>query len=195
MIGLSLMGIGGLFLLYITYKNYLDNSSSNKSNNSLKQPDQKEKKIKIELSMNSSTKFMPEKNVKERFKDVIGIDEFRAELEEIVDYLKNPKKYQQAGASYPKGVLLTGPPGTGKTLIARAIAGEANCRFFYASGSQFDGMYRGSGKDNIKSLFKAAKKGGPAIIFIDELDSLAGKREKGGSRNSINQLLAELDGF
>jgi ATP-dependent metalloprotease len=142
------------------------------------------------------TKFMPERNIKERFKDVVGIDEFRAELEEIVDFLKSPQKYSAAGATFPKGVLLSGPPGTGKTLIARAVAGEANCSFFYASASQFDNMFRGSGKDNVKALFEAARKHKPAIVFVDEIDSVAGDRKRiSGSTNTINQLLTELDGF
>ena len=137
----------------------------------------------------------PEANLKERFKDVIGINEFRSELEEIVDYLQNPKKYTSVGASFPKGILLSGPPGTGKTLIARAIAGEAKCSFFYKSGSEFDQMYRGTGKENVKKLFAAAKAAAPSIIFIDEIDSLAGNRSKQGRVNTINQLLTELDGF
>ena len=139
----------------------------------------------------------PELNLSERFNDVVGVDEFRAELEEIVDYLRNPKKYTSVGAAFPKGILLSGPPGTGKTLIARAIAGEANCSFYYKSGSQFDQMFRGSGKQNVKALFAAAKVNSPAIIFIDEIDSVAGSRSKrgGGRTNTINQLLTELDGF
>lgn len=137
----------------------------------------------------------PEANLKERFNDVVGINEFRSELEEIVDYLQNPKKYTSVGASFPKGILLSGPPGTGKTLIARAIAGEAKCSFFYKSGSEFDQMYRGTGKENVKKLFAAAKAAAPSIIFIDEIDSLAGNRGRHGRVNTINQLLTELDGF
>ena len=150
--------------------------------------------INLSISLGGDS-ISPEKKLKERFSDVVGIDEFRNELEEIVDYLKNPKKYTSLGATFPRGILLSGPPGTGKTLIARAIAGEAKCSFFYKSGSQFDEMYRGSGKDNVKKLFEEAKKAAPAIVFVDEIDSLAGKRKYGGSRNSINQLLTELDGF
>ena len=161
------------------------------------QSDAKKSTIKSPLDNAARrTKFIPERNIKERFKDVVGIDEFRAELEEIVDFLKSPQKYSAAGATFPKGVLLSGPPGTGKTLIARAVAGEANCSFFYASASQFDNMFRGSGKDNVKALFEAARKHKPAIVFVDEIDSVAGDRRRvSGSANTINQLLTELDGF
>ena len=96
----------------------------------------------------------PEVNVKTRFSDVLGIDEFKEELVEIVDYLKNPKKYTDSGAKLPKGILLVGPPGTGKTLLARALAGESQCSFFYKSGAEFDEMFVGMGASRIRNLFK-----------------------------------------
>lgn len=203
--------IVGLVLIGLAYfgAGYVDDRAKeeeNRKRNGLASTDKKtdgksaDKKFNVNINLldnviSSAKSIKPDTNLKERFKDVVGIDEFRAELEEIVDYLKDPKKYSSVGATFPKGILLSGPPGTGKTLIARAIAGEANCSFFYRSGSQFDEMWRGSGKDNVKALFTAAKAHSPAIVFIDEIDSLAGKRQRGGSRVTINQLLTELDGF
>lgn len=138
------------------------------------------------------------KNVKTKFSDVQGINEFRQELEDIVDFLKNSKKYKDAGAYIPKGVLLVGPPGTGKTLLAKAIAGEAGCSFFYKSASEFEEVYVGVGAARVKELFKKARSRKPAIIFIDEIDSLSGNRtsfDASTRRQTINQLLAEMDGF
>jgi ATP-dependent metalloprotease len=120
---------------------------------------------------------MEEKNIATRFSDVLGIDEFKEELEEIVDYLKNPGKYVDSGAKLPKGVLLIGPPGTGKTLMARALAGEANCSFFYKSGSEFDEMFVGVGASRVRELFKKAREKAPSIVFIDEIDSIGGARK------------------
>ncbi|MCV3743453.1 ATP-dependent zinc metalloprotease FtsH [Ureaplasma sp. ES3154-GEN] len=133
-----------------------------------------------------------------RFYDVAGIAEVKNELIEIVDFLKTPKKYVAAGARIPKGVMLYGPPGTGKTLIAKAVAGEANVPFFQTTGSSFEDTFVGVGARRVRDLFAKAKKVAPAIIFIDEIDSVAKKR--GNSLNNlqdqtINQLLAELDGF
>lgn len=99
----------------------------------------------------------PEKNVKTRFSDVLGIDEFKDELVEIVDYLKNPKRYTEAGAKLPKGLLLVGPPGTGKTMLAKALAGESQCAFFYKSGAEFDEVFVGVGASRIRKLFKKAR--------------------------------------
>ena len=138
-----------------------------------------------------------------RFTDVAGIDEVKDELIELVDYIKQPNKYAVMGARAPKGVILYGPPGTGKTLIAKAVAGEANCAFFAMSGSSFDDMLVGVGAKRVRDLFSKARKASPAIIFIDEIDSVASKRGKndivgGGSGiadQTINQLLAEMDGF
>jgi ATP-dependent metalloprotease len=140
----------------------------------------------------------PERNVKARFEDVFGIDEHKEELQEIVDFLKNPAKYRRMGAECPKGLLLVGPPGTGKTLLARALAGEANCNLYYKSGSEFDEMFVGLGAKRVRNLFRQAKKNGPSIIFIDEIDSVAGRRspnEPNHSKETINQLLTEMDGF
>lgn len=112
--------------------------------------------------------------------------------------MKNPKKYENAGARIPKGILLVGNPGSGKTLMAKALAGESNCAFFYKSGAEFEEIYVGVGARRIRDLFKAAKKHAPSIIFIDEIDSIAGRRNANSmneSRETINQLLAEMDGF
>ena len=141
---------------------------------------------------------MPEKSVKS-FKDVKGCKEAVQELEEIVEYLKNPDKFTKLGGKLPKGVLLTGPPGTGKTLLAKAVAGEADVPFFFKAGSEFDEMFVGVGSRRVRSLFAAAKKKAPCIVFIDEVDAVGGKRTSweasGGSRKTLNQLLTEMDGF
>lgn len=137
-----------------------------------------------------------------KFSDVAGIDEVKDELKELVDYIQNSSKYAAMGARAPKGVILYGPPGTGKTLIAKAVAGEANCNFFATSGSAFEDMLVGVGAKRVRDLFAKARKNKPSIIFIDEIDSVASKRGKndvmGGSGiadQTINQLLAEMDGF
>src|SRR5438477_4756588 len=135
------------------------------------------------------------------FADVAGVDEAKAELQEVVEFLKEPKKYGRLGARVPKGVLLVGPPGTGKTLLARAVAGEAGVPFFSISGSEFVEMFVGVGAARVRDLFEQARKHAPAIIFIDELDALGRARGAyvGGGHDekdqTLNQLLAELDGF
>lgn len=138
---------------------------------------------------------------KATFADVAGADEEKQELEEIVDYLKNPNKYADIGAKIPKGVLLLGPPGTGKTLLARAVAGEAGCPFFPISGSDFVEMFVGVGASRVRDLFEQAKKHAPAIIFIDEIDAVGRHRGAGlggghdEREQTLNQLLVEMDGF
>ncbi|KAL3054718.1 hypothetical protein OYC64_017620 [Pagothenia borchgrevinki] len=133
------------------------------------------------------------------FEHVKGIEEAKNELQEVVEFLKNPDKFTVLGGKLPKGVLLVGPPGTGKTLLARAVAGEADVPFYYASGSEFDEMFVGVGASRIRNLFRQAKANAPCVIFIDELDSVGGKRIESPmhpySRQTINQLLAEMDGF
>ena len=135
------------------------------------------------------------------FSDVAGEDEAKESLSEIVDYLHNPKKYSDVGASMPKGVLLVGPPGTGKTLLARAVAGEANVPFFSISGSDFVEMYVGVGASRVRDLFNEAKKNSPSIIFIDEIDAVGRHRGAGMGgghderEQTLNQLLVEMDGF
>ena len=135
------------------------------------------------------------------FSDVAGADEEKEELQEVVEFLKNPKKYSQLGAKIPRGVLLVGPPGTGKTLLARAVAGEADVPFFSISGSDFVEMYVGVGASRVRDLFDTAKKSHNAIIFIDEIDAVGRHRGAGlggghdEREQTLNQLLVEMDGF
>lgn len=132
------------------------------------------------------------------FNDVHGCDEAKEELQEVVEFLKNPEKFSDLGAKLPKGVLLVGPPGTGKTLLARAVAGEAGVPFFYMSGSEFDEIFVGVGAKRVRELFTAAKNKSPSIVFIDELDAIGGKRnprDQAHAKQTLNQLLTELDGF
>ena len=151
----------------------------------------------------SKAKIYDRKELKTTFADVAGVDEAKAELMEVVDFLKNPKKYQRLGGRIPKGVLLVGPPGTGKTLLARAVAGEADVPFFFLSGSEFVEMFVGVGASRVRDLFEQAKEKAPCIVFIDELDAI-GKTRAGNTgflsghderEQTLNQLLAEMDGF
>ncbi len=145
--------------------------------------------------------FPGDKKQKVTFKDVAGAKEAKQELSEIVDFLKNPKKFLEIGAVIPKGVLLMGAPGTGKTLLARAVAGEANVAFFSISGSEFVEMFVGVGASRVRDLFKMAKQTAPAIIFVDEIDAVGRVRGTGvgggndESEQTLNQILVEMDGF
>ena len=137
-------------------------------------------------------------NQKARFSDVHGCDEAKEELQDLVEFLRNPDKFSALGGKLPKGVLLVGPPGTGKTLLARAVAGEAGVPFFYMSGSEFDEVYVGVGAKRVRDLFAGAKAKSPAIVFIDELDAIGGRRNHRDAayvKQTLNQLLTELDGF
>ncbi|NDH60650.1 MAG: ATP-dependent metallopeptidase FtsH/Yme1/Tma family protein [Alphaproteobacteria bacterium] len=149
----------------------------------------------------SKARLLTEKHGRVTFDDVAGIDEAKSELEEIVDFLKDPQKFQRLGGKIPKGCLLVGPPGTGKTLLARAIAGEANVPFFTISGSDFVEMFVGVGASRVRDMFEQAKKNAPCIVFIDEIDAVGRHRGAGlGGGNdereqTLNQLLVEMDGF
>jgi cell division protease FtsH len=146
-------------------------------------------------------KLMEQGQNKVTFKDVAGIDEAKEELEEIIDFLKDPQKFTNLGGRIPKGVLLAGPPGTGKTLLAKAIAGEADVPFFTISGSDFVEMFVGVGASRVRDLFTQGKKHAPCIIFIDEIDAVGRHRGAGlggghdEREQTLNQLLVEMDGF
>ena len=149
----------------------------------------------------SKARLLTERHGRVTFEDVAGVDEAKEELEEIVDFLKDPSKFQRLGGKIPKGALLVGPPGTGKTLIARAVAGEANVPFFTISGSDFVEMFVGVGASRVRDMFEQAKKNAPCIIFIDEIDAVGRHRGAGlggghdEREQTLNQLLVEMDGF
>ena len=149
----------------------------------------------------SRAKLLTETQGKVTFEDVAGVDEAKQDLEEIVEFLRDPGKFQRLGGTIPRGVLLVGPPGTGKTLLARSVAGEANVPFFTISGSDFVEMFVGVGASRVRDMFEQAKKNAPCIIFIDEIDAVGRHRGAGlGGGNdereqTLNQLLVEMDGF
>ena len=144
---------------------------------------------------------LSDSNTKVTFKDVAGLEEEKEEVAELIDFLKNPKRFQRLGARIPKGVLLVGPPGTGKTLLARAVAGEANVPFYYISGSEFVELFVGVGASRVRDMFKQAKHNAPCLIFIDEIDAVGRQRGAGlggghdEREQTLNQLLTEMDGF
>src|SRR5690606_24908427 len=149
----------------------------------------------------SKAKLIAEGQVKVSFDDVAGVEEAKEELREIVEFLKDPKKFSRLGGKIPKGVLLFGPPGTGKTLLAKAVAGEANVPFFSISGSDFVEMFVGVGASRVRDLFEQAKKNKPCLVFIDEIDAVGRHRFAGiggghdEREQTLNQLLVEMDGF
>src|SRR6202012_3167741 len=149
----------------------------------------------------SKARLLTENKNRVTFEDVAGVDEAKEDLTEIVDFLKDPAKFQRLGGKIPKGALMIGPPGTGKTLLGRAVAGEAGVPFFYISGSDFVAMFVGGGASRVRDMFEQAKKNAPCIIFIDEIDAVGRHRGAGlGGGNdereqTLNQLLVEMDGF
>ena len=156
----------------------------------------------LSISKSKAKVYVENESTRVTFKDVAGVEEAKAELEEVVEFLKAPQRFTQIGARIPKGVLLVGPPGTGKTLMAKAVAGEAGVSFFSISGSEFVELFVGAGAARVRDLFEQAKKKAPCIIFIDELDAIGRSRNTGGfyggndeREQTLNQLLAEMDGF
>ena len=153
------------------------------------------------MDFGKSKAHLSENNKKVTFKQVAGLTEEKQEVEELIDFLKSPAKFQKMGARIPKGVLLVGPPGTGKTLLARAVAGEANVPFFYISGSEFVELFVGVGASRVRDMFKQAKQNAPCLIFIDEIDAVGRQRGAGlggghdEREQTLNQLLTEMDGF
>ncbi|MDR2034851.1 MAG: AAA family ATPase [Helicobacteraceae bacterium] len=179
----TLLAAAALFLFWTKFAAPIAQNVSASANRSSKEPNE--------------TSFTPTRS-KVTFKQVAGLNSAREELDEIVDYFKNPSKYGRFGVVLPRGVLLAGPPGVGKTLMAKAIAGEAGVAFFYASGSSFAHLYVGVGPKKVAELFAAARKSAPSIVFIDEIDAVG--KARGGARsdereNTLNQLLTEMDGF
>ena len=156
---------------------------------------------KNSMDFGKSKARLSNENDKKSFKDVAGLKEEKEEVEELIDFLKNPKKFEKMGARIPKGVLLVGPPGTGKTLLAKAIAGEANVPFFFISGSDFVELFVGVGASRVRDMFKEAKRNAPCLIFIDEIDAVGRQRGTGlggghdEREQTLNQLLTEMDGF
>ena len=189
MIGLSLLTPFGILAIFLIFWFFLMNSNQGAGNKTMSFGKSKARMIN------------PQDKAKVTFKDVAGVDEEKEELEEIVEFLKNPRKFTEMGARIPKGVLLVGHPGTGKTLLAKAVAGEAGVPFFIISGSDFVEMFVGVGASRVRDLFEEAKKKAPCIVFIDEIDAVGRQRGAGlggghdEREQTLNQLLVEMDGF
>ncbi|NLC87979.1 MAG: ATP-dependent metallopeptidase FtsH/Yme1/Tma family protein [Clostridiaceae bacterium] len=189
MVGLSLLTPFGILAIFVIFWFFLMNSNQSGGNKTMTFGKSKAKMLN------------PQDKAKVTFKDVAGVDEEKEELEEIVEFLKNPRKFTDMGARIPKGVLLVGHPGTGKTLLAKAVAGEAGVPFFIISGSDFVEMFVGVGASRVRDLFEEAKKKAPCIIFIDEIDAVGRQRGAGlggghdEREQTLNQLLVEMDGF
>ena len=190
MIGLSLLTPFGILIIFLVFWFFL--MGGNQANGGNKT---------MTFGKSKARMLSPQDKARVTFKDVAGVDEEKEELEEIVEFLKNPKKFTDMGARIPKGVLLVGPPGTGKTLLAKAVAGEANVPFFYISGSDFVELFVGVGASRVRDMFKEAKRCAPCLIFIDEIDAVGRQRGSGiggghdEREQTLNQLLTEMDGF
>ena len=189
MLGLSLLTPFGILIIFLVFWLLLMNPNNSNGNKTMT------------FGKSKARMLNPQDKGRVTFKDVAGVDEEKEELEEIVEFLKNPKKFTDMGARIPKGVLLVGPPGTGKTLLAKAVAGEAGVPFFIISGSDFVEMFVGVGASRVRDLFEEAKKKAPCIIFIDEIDAVGRQRGAGlggghdEREQTLNQLLVEMDGF
>lgn len=189
MIILSLLTPFGILIIFLLFWFFLMSSNQTNGNKTMT------------FGKSKARVLNPQDKARVTFKDVAGVDEEKEELEEIVEFLKNPKKFTDMGARIPKGVLLVGPPGTGKTLLAKAVAGEAGVPFFIISGSDFVEMFVGVGASRVRDLFEEAKKKAPCIIFIDEIDAVGRQRGAGlggghdEREQTLNQLLVEMDGF
>ena len=188
-IGLSLLTPFGILAIFIIFWFFLMNGNQAGGNKTMT------------FGKSRARMLNPQDKAKVTFKDVAGVDEEKEELEEIVEFLKNPRKFTEMGARIPKGVLLVGQPGTGKTLLAKAVAGEAGVPFFIISGSDFVEMFVGVGASRVRDLFEEAKRKAPCIIFIDEIDAVGRQRGAGlggghdEREQTLNQLLVEMDGF
>ena len=190
MVGLSLLTPFGILIIFLLFWFFIMNSNPNNGGTKT-----------MTFGKSKARMLAPQDKARVTFKDVAGVDEEKEELEEIVEFLKNPKKFTDMGARIPKGVLLVGPPGTGKTLLAKAVAGEAGVPFFIISGSDFVEMFVGVGASRVRDLFEEAKKKAPCIVFIDEIDAVGRQRGAGlggghdEREQTLNQLLVEMDGF
>ena len=190
MIGLSLLTPFGILIIFLVFWYFLMAGSQNNGGTKT-----------MTFGKSKARMLNPQDKTKVTFKDVAGVDEEKEELEEVVEFLKNPRKFTDMGARIPKGVLLVGPPGTGKTLLAKAVAGEAGVPFFIISGSDFVEMFVGVGASRVRDLFEEAKKKAPCIVFIDEIDAVGRQRGAGlggghdEREQTLNQLLVEMDGF